>query len=82
MRLMDITDDEAASLIRPVICHSHQPIIPRLTEYYPREQAAYPAPWLRDFKFWPSVGRIDNVSGDRHLICTCPSVKEFAAAKS
>ncbi len=52
------------------------------THPYPREQAAYPAPWLRDFKFWPSVGRIDNVFGDRHLICTCPSVEEFASAKS
>jgi glycine dehydrogenase len=45
---------------------------------YPREQAAFPAPWLRDFKFWPSVGRIDNVFGDRHLVCTCPSVEEIA----
>ena len=47
---------------------------------YTREQAAYPAPWLRDFKFWPHVGRVDNVFGDRHLICTCPSVEEFASA--
>ena len=49
------------------------------THPYPREQAAWPAAWLRDFKFWPHVGRIDNVFGDRHLICTCPSVEEFAA---
>jgi glycine dehydrogenase len=39
---------------------------------YSREQAAYPAPWLRDFKFWPYVGRIDNPWGDRNLFCTCP----------
>ncbi len=38
---------------------------------YSREQAAYPAPWLRDYKFWPSAGRIDNVYGDRNLFCTC-----------
>jgi glycine dehydrogenase len=38
---------------------------------YPREQAAYPAPWLRQHKFWPTVGRIDNVFGDRHLVCSC-----------
>ena len=49
------------------------------THPYPREQAAYPAPWLREFKFWPAVGRIDNVFGDRHLICTCPSVEELAS---
>jgi glycine dehydrogenase len=38
---------------------------------YSREQAAYPAPWLEDFKFWPRVGRIDNVWGDRNLFCSC-----------
>jgi glycine dehydrogenase len=39
---------------------------------YPREQAAYPASWLHDFKFWPAVGRVDNPYGDRNLVCTCP----------
>ncbi len=38
---------------------------------YPREQAAFPAPWLRQHKFWPAVGRIDNVFGDRNLVCSC-----------
>jgi glycine dehydrogenase len=38
---------------------------------YSREQAAYPAPWTRQHKFWPSVGRIDNVWGDRNLVCGC-----------
>ena len=51
------------------------------THPYTREQAAWPAPWLREFKFWPFVGRVDNVFGDRHLVCTCPSVEEFAEAK-
>jgi glycine dehydrogenase len=41
------------------------------THPYTREQAAYPAPWLRDHKFWPAVGRIDNVWGDRNLFCSC-----------
>ena len=41
---------------------------------YSREQAAFPAPWLREHKFWPPVARIDNVYGDRHLFCTCPPV--------
>ena len=36
---------------------------------YPREQAAYPAPWTREHKFWPAVGRVDNVYGDRNLVC-------------
>ncbi len=45
------------------------------THKYPREQAAFPAPWLRDHKFWPAVGRIDNPYGDRNLFCTCPAVQ-------
>ena len=36
---------------------------------YSREQAAYPAPWTREHKFWPAVGRVDNVFGDRNLVC-------------
>ncbi|MCM2256235.1 MAG: aminomethyl-transferring glycine dehydrogenase subunit GcvPB, partial [Vicinamibacteria bacterium] len=45
---------------------------------YSREQAAYPAPWVRENKFWPATGRIDNVYGDRNLICTCIPVEAFA----
>jgi glycine dehydrogenase len=48
---------------------------------YPREQAAFPAPWTREHKFWPAVARIDNVYGDRNLVCTCPTVEELAAKK-
>jgi glycine dehydrogenase len=44
---------------------------------YTREQAAYPLPYLRVHKFWPSVGRIDNVHGDRNLVCTCDSVESY-----
>jgi glycine dehydrogenase len=49
---------------------------------YSREQAAFPLPYLRRHKFWPSVGRIDNVHGDRNLICTCDSVEAYAAASA
>jgi len=45
---------------------------------YPREQAAYPAPWLRQHKYWPPIGRIDNVFGDRNLFCTCAPVEAYA----
>lgn len=41
---------------------------------YTREVAAYPAPWLRQQKFWPSVSRIDNVYGDRNLFCSCAKI--------
>ena len=45
---------------------------------YSREQAAFPAPWVREAKFWPSVARIDNTWGDRNLFCTCPAVEDVA----
>ena len=45
---------------------------------YTREQAAFPLPYLRTHKFWPSVSRIDNVHGDRNLVCTCDSVEAYA----
>jgi glycine dehydrogenase len=45
---------------------------------YSREQAAYPLPYLRQHKFWPAVGRIDNVHGDRNLVCTCDSVESYS----
>jgi glycine dehydrogenase len=47
---------------------------------YSREQAAFPLQWVRDNKFWPSVGRIDNVRGDKHLICSCPPIESYGDA--
>jgi glycine dehydrogenase len=44
---------------------------------YSREQAAYPAPWTREFKFWPVVGRVDNAYGDRNLVCSCLPMSEY-----
>jgi glycine dehydrogenase len=45
---------------------------------YSRAKAAYPLPYLREAKFWPSVARIDNPYGDRNLICACPPIEAFA----
>jgi glycine dehydrogenase len=45
---------------------------------YPREQGLFPLPWVRDGKFYPAVARIDNVYGDRNLVCLCPPVEEYA----
>jgi glycine dehydrogenase len=45
------------------------------THPYSREQAAFPLPWVRERKFWPSVGRIDNPYGDRNLFCSCPPIE-------
>jgi glycine dehydrogenase len=46
------------------------------THPYTREQAAYPAPWLKDHKFWPPVTRVDNAYGDRHPVCSCPPITD------
>tara|TARA_B100001996_G_scaffold103129_2_gene77466 strand:- start:15744 stop:18524 length:2781 start_codon:yes stop_codon:yes gene_type:complete len=45
---------------------------------YSRETAAYPAPWLKEHKYWPSVGRVDNAFGDRNLVCTCPPIDAYS----
>src|SRR5262249_51457219 len=44
---------------------------------YSREQACFPAKWLREHKFWPPVARIDNVYGDRNLICSCGGMADW-----
>ena len=44
---------------------------------YSREVAAFPAPWLREYKYWPPVARIDNAYGDRNRVCSCPPMETF-----
>ena len=44
---------------------------------YSREQAAFPKKYLRDYKYWSPVARVDNVFGDRNLVCSCPSMDEY-----
>ena len=47
------------------------------THPYSREEAAFPLPFVRTHKHWPSVGRIDNPYGDRNLICSCPPIEQY-----
>jgi glycine dehydrogenase len=47
---------------------------------YTREEAAFPAPWTRVRKFWPSVGRVESAYGDRNLVCSCPPIEEYQPA--
>ncbi|CAN8066766.1 unnamed protein product [Agarophyton chilense] len=44
---------------------------------YPRALGAFPADWVQQAKFWPSVSRVDDVFGDRNLVCTCPPITEY-----
>jgi glycine dehydrogenase len=48
---------------------------------YSREQAAFPLPFVRARKHWPSVGRIDNPYGDRNLICSCPPIEQYVGTR-
>ena len=47
---------------------------------YSRQRAALPAPWSREVKFWPSVGRLNSAQGDRNLICACPPLEAYGAS--
>ncbi len=51
------------------------------THPYSREQAAFPLPYVRANKYWPPVKRVDNVYGDRNLVCTCAPLEEYAQAQ-
>ena len=44
---------------------------------YSREKAVYPLNWVKEGKFWPSVGRVDNAYGDRNLICSCLPIEAY-----
>ncbi len=44
---------------------------------YSREKAAYPLNWVRDNKFWPTVGKVDNAFGDRNLVCSCAPIEAY-----
>jgi glycine dehydrogenase len=46
---------------------------------YSREQAAFPVATLRGAKYWSPVGRVDNVHGDRNLVCSCPPLADYAS---
>ena len=64
----------------PLKCapHTAQEIAGEWPHSYSREEAAYPLPWVRTAKYWPTVKRIDNAAGDRNLVCTCPPIEAYA----
>jgi glycine dehydrogenase len=46
---------------------------------YSRDKACFPAPWTRDYKYWPPVARVNDVYGDRNLVCSCPPIEDYEA---
>lgn len=57
--------------------HTHRLLLDDWQLPYSKRQAFFPDNHQHDDKYWPPVGRIDNVYGDRHLVCTCPPVSEY-----
>jgi glycine dehydrogenase len=70
--------DKKNNLLKNAPHTAEQVVSEQWSRPYSREQAAFPAPWTREYKFWPAVARIDNVYGDRNLVCSCPPVEAFA----
>ncbi|MFD0978113.1 aminomethyl-transferring glycine dehydrogenase [Tropicimonas aquimaris] len=60
--------------------HTVEDLVAEWDRKYPRERGCFPPGSFRVDKYWPPVGRVDNVHGDRHLICTCPPVDAYAEA--
>jgi glycine dehydrogenase len=57
--------------------HTAEEIAGEWKHAYSREVAAYPTPAQRVWKYWPPVKRVDNVAGDRNLVCTCPPIEAY-----
>jgi glycine dehydrogenase len=60
--------------------HTAAELVGEWSHPYSREQAVYPVASLIDGKYWPPVGRVDNVFGDRNLVCACPSIESYQDA--
>ena len=60
--------------------HTVEDLVADWTRAYPREQGCFPPGAFRVDKYWPPVGRVDNVHGDRNLICTCPPLDSYLGA--
>jgi glycine dehydrogenase len=69
--------DRADNMLKHAPHTAQQVLSDSWSHKYPRERAAYPLPWVREKKFWPSVGRIDNAFGDRNLVCACPPMSDY-----
>jgi glycine dehydrogenase len=60
--------------------HTHQLLLGDWTRPYSKEKAFFPLKYINDDKYWPPVGRVDNVFGDRNLVCTCPPMEAYREA--
>jgi glycine dehydrogenase len=74
------TADKADNVLKMAPHTSDEVCADTWNHSYGREKAAFPASVNREWKFWPSVSKVDSAFGDRNLICTCPPIEEYAEA--
>jgi glycine dehydrogenase len=78
--IQNVKDGKTDSMDNPLKNAPHTASVVTANDWehgYSRQEAAYPAPWLKEYKYWPPVGRVDNAFGDRNLICTCPPIETY-----
>jgi glycine dehydrogenase len=75
--IIDGKADKANNVIKNAPHTAKLIISDKYDKPYGREKAAYPLPWVRANKFWPSVGRVDNAYGDRNLVCSCAPIEAY-----
>ena len=76
----NVVNEKFSKIDNPLVNAPHTAIVvtdDNWSKNYSREIAAYPSQSNKEFKYWPSVGRVDNAHGDRTLICTCPPIDEY-----
>ncbi len=74
--------DKADNVLKNAPHTSEEVCANEWSHLYSREQAAFPAQVNREWKYWPTVSRVDNAFGDRNLICTCPPIEEYMTVEA
>jgi glycine dehydrogenase len=72
----DVTADD--SVLRSAPHTAEDLLVTDWPHPYTREDAAYPVPSLREWKYWVPVSRVDNAFGDRNVVCSCPPIEDYA----
>jgi glycine dehydrogenase len=76
----DVADGKYSLEDNPLVSAPHTAAVATADQWnhaYSRSEAIYPSEFTKDNKYWPPVGRLDNVFGDRNLVCSCPSIKDY-----
>jgi glycine dehydrogenase len=78
LRIEEGTSDKVDNALKHAPHTQHVICADEWDHAYSRTQAAFPLPYVKENKFWPSIGRVNNTYGDRNLICTCEPVSSYA----